>query len=712
MNFFQIIKMHKNHNNGNTKNNISTNNNNKKSKEKSKLFCCFSIKKKKVISKVDRSNNTPIRILSHNTNIIKESLNSNNKILYYSKNNINDEKSNKTNINNIEKYEIEKKDKKNETKEEKDEKEIIKFSHRKTYSIDNIISPKISDKNSNINFDEIEINIGNNSKKEHNLNNGNNIEKENNIENDNKKEYNNNNQKINDFGISIIKEKLSKNSKEGNNRHTLNLERNEPSFGKSETYKDGTHTVRNDLPIKDIVLNNNVNISLTNKISNNLEQNILTKLTKKESNNNEIKINEINPEIISKNINIDEYKNEKNDGNKIENMKENNIEEIEEIKIENTETNKIENSEENKIETIEEMKIETTEENKIENTEENKIENTEENKIENIEENQLKNIEENKNENTEENKNENTEDNKIENTEDNKKEITEINKIENKTSNKIENIQNIENTETNKISNISLSQNNQIRENFPISYQKKLIDTEKQNLETETLKSLKLNYINEEESNKNISSNLKENNKISILNNKKENEENINEEDIFEDIDDDLGIEDEHNEGDNKIDEKSSIISSYILSNLKMTFSNDSMSIAPSLIYKSEIQSNSNISTFNKKISIIPPGIDDNEVEITNENEEGFKAFIETPRSSNFNFKKDYSRENSLFKGIYDKIDKKEKEIKKLNDKINQLSLKINGCHEENKKYEKWIEKEESEGELLRHMLNFLTKNQ
>ena len=143
-----------------------------------------------------------------------------------------------------------------------------------------------------------------------------------------------------------------------------------------------------------------------------------------------------------------------------------------------------------------------------------------------------------------------------------------------------------------------------------------------------------------------------------------------------------------------------------------MTFSNDSMSIAPSLIYKSEIQSNSNVSNSNKKISIIPPGIDDNEIEITNENEEGFKAFIETPRSSNFNFKKDYSRENSLFKGIYDKIDKKEKEIKKLNDKINQLSLKINGCHEENKKYEKWIEKEESEGELLRHMLNFLTKNQ
>jgi chromosome segregation ATPase len=61
---------------------------------------------------------------------------------------------------------------------------------------------------------------------------------------------------------------------------------------------------------------------------------------------------------------------------------------------------------------------------------------------------------------------------------------------------------------------------------------------------------------------------------------------------------------------------------------------------------------------------------------------------------------------------MYDKIDKKEKEIKKLNEKISQLSLKINWCHEENKKYEKLIEKEESEGELLRHMLNFLTKNQ
>ena len=60
---------------------------------------------------------------------------------------------------------------------------------------------------------------------------------------------------------------------------------------------------------------------------------------------------------------------------------------------------------------------------------------------------------------------------------------------------------------------------------------------------------------------------------------------------------------------------------------------------------------------------------------------------------------------------MYDKIDKKEKEIKKLNEKINQLSLKINGCHEENKKYEKWIEKEENEGEFLRQMLNFLIKN-
>ena len=74
----------------------------------------------------------------------------------------------------------------------------------------------------------------------------------------------------------------------------------------------------------------------------------------------------------------------------------------------------------------------------------------------------------------------------------------------------------------------------------------------------------------------------------------------------------------------------------------------DSISYAPSLVSKTDSQSNLFRINSNQKISIIPPNvIDDNEVEITNENGEGFKAFIETPRSSNFNFKKDYSRENS-----------------------------------------------------------------
>ena len=212
-----------------------------------------------------------------------------------------------------------------------------------------------------------------------------------------------------------------------------------------------------------------------------------------------------------------------------------------------------------------------------------------------------------------------------------------------------------------------------------------------------------LNYINDNDIGQINNEQIPISN-ISNIDNKKEEE--IDE--------DDLEIDDENCENDLKIHDTKSIVSSYIFSMPKMMKGiNDSMSYAPSLISKSDIQSNLMRMSSNKKIRIIPPNInnDDSEVEITNENGEGFKAFIESPHSSYFNNKKDKYKENSQFKAVYEKIQKKDKEITKLKDKINHINNLIQSYHNENKKYEKWIEKEENEGEFLRQMLNFLIKN-
>ena len=230
--------------------------------------------------------------------------------------------------------------------------------------------------------------------------------------------------------------------------------------------------------------------------------------------------------------------------------------------------------------------------------------------------------------------------------------------------------------------------------NSPISMSKK-----DKNFEEEP----QLNYIND--------------NDIGQINNEQipisniSNIENKKEEEIDED---DLEIDDENCENDLKIHDTKSIVSSYIFSMPKMTKGiNDSMSYAPSIISKNDIQSNLMRINSNKKIRIIPSNInnDDSEVEITNENGEGFKAFIESPHSSYFNNKKDKYKENSQFKAIYEKIQKKDKEIIKLKNKIEYINNLILSYHKENKKYEKWIEKEENEGEFLRQMLNFLIKN-
>ena len=615
----------------------------KKDKEKSSLFCCFSAKKKKVISKVGKGNNSPIRIdsISINNNIREkdESLISNNKNINDRKCENDDKQSGKTNIGvlNENKEEIEKgkkQDMKNNINQVfKDEnKEIIKSSHRRNNSFD------VKSKGS------------------FHVNNKNNVMSVNKIVEEDKKNLSKEKEteRYKDFKIVITKEKLSKDSLEGNQRHTLNFERKE-TLSKAQTYKEGKHTVRNDLPIKDLVLYNNSNASLINKIPNDYTQNILNELTKNK--------NEVNKKGVDNNIDINYYKDNKSDNKKIDN-------------INNDLKNDINN-------------------NNINNDFSNDIHNDLNNNINNDMVNEINNE---------------IDINDI---------ITNIPE-ENKSAavlykeSKFEDI-------TKRISNISSPVKNNLHGNLnsPVSLNKQIqnfknnenkLNIENQN---ENEKSPKLNYINDNEDILKNDQILIEEVKVEQTPNQSITKNENNTENIDEDIDEDLGIDDEHNEKDIKLHDTRSIISSYVISMPKMpNLISDSISYAPSLVSKADSQSNLFRINSNQKISIIPPNvIDDNEVEITNENGEGFKAFIETPRSSNFNFKKDYSRENSQFKGIYEKIDKKEKEIKRLNEKINQLSSKIQSFHEENKKYEKWIEKEENEGELLRHMLNFLTKN-
>lgn len=169
------------------------------------------------------------------------------------------------------------------------------------------------------------------------------------------------------------------------------------------------------------------------------------------------------------------------------------------------------------------------------------------------------------------------------------------------------------------------------------------------------------------------------------------------------------------NDKKSKISDNHSVVSSYIFTAPKM-ISGINESFAPSVYTRSNMgdtMSNFLSTEGGHGMRLISTGGDDMEVEITNENGEGFKAFIETPRSSNVNFKRG-PRDNAnvicpQFKEIYDKIRGKEKEIKIFNEKLNDIMGKLQKCEEENKKFDRWIEKEESDGETLRHMLNFLT---
>ena len=224
-------------------------------------------------------------------------------------------------------------------------------------------------------------------------------------------------------------------------------------------------------------------------------------------------------------------------------------------------------------------------------------------------------------------------------------------------------------------------------------------------------KSIKLNYINNNITNS--SSKMVYNASNGIHNNDNDNNEN-NSEYVPDEVDDEFVNNSERNES--KInDDTHSVVSSYVLSIPKM-ITGINESYAPSVYTRSEFKDNA--SNFlptegSNAVRIIPSGINDTEFEITNENGEGFRALIETPRSNANYIKKarDYSYTNHQLRDIDEKIHRKEKEIKTLNEKINQIMSKLQRCEEENKKYDRWIEKEESEGEMLRHMLNFLNSN-
>jgi len=125
--------------------------------------------------------------------------------------------------------------------------------------------------------------------------------------------------------------------------------------------------------------------------------------------------------------------------------------------------------------------------------------------------------------------------------------------------------------------------------------------------------------------------------------------------------------------------------------------------------------------------SKIHPDSDDYECEIMQENTEGYNNFIDTPKSSHLSILKNNSgslyRDNSYpknlttsynfnhphLKDLNDRLSHKEKEMKKINAKINQVMSDLLKYEEENKKYEKKIKEEEAEGQILRHFLNFLT---
>ena len=199
--------------------------------------------------------------------------------------------------------------------------------------------------------------------------------------------------------------------------------------------------------------------------------------------------------------------------------------------------------------------------------------------------------------------------------------------------------------------------------------------------------------------------------------------------------DSEIEIENEEESENKRINDSKSIISSYI--SPPLLNNQDMQSCAISLFSKNEYKDNySNINinditvnTINKEKFMLPlGGLNEEELEITNENEKEIKSFIETPRTSGIYNKRfihknivynSSSKNNNIytksinffFKKINDKINNKNIEINKINDKINEMDKKIQTMDEINKKYLLCIEKEEEENEILINMMNFITNN-
>ena len=272
---------------------------------------------------------------------------------------------------------------------------------------------------------------------------------------------------------------------------------------------------------------------------------------------------------------------------------------------------------------------------------------------------------------------------------------------------------------------IKNSQNNEIFFNFPENPREKNKDDDSKKPYN---KSLIQRSINSNKIIENINNNVNIIKKSSIIIKKKKSN----------DIKDfEAEIEDEEESENKIINDSKSIISSYIAPPLLNN--QDMQSCAISLFSKNEYKDNySNINinditvnTINKEKFMLPlGGLNEEELEITNENEKEIKSFIETPRTSGiynkrfihknivynssnkYNNNNIYTKSINFFcKNINDKINNKNIEINKINDKINEMDKKIQTMNEINKKYLLCIEKEEEETEILINMMNFIINN-
>ena len=151
---------------------------------------------------------------------------------------------------------------------------------------------------------------------------------------------------------------------------------------------------------------------------------------------------------------------------------------------------------------------------------------------------------------------------------------------------------------------------------------------------------------------------------------------------------------------------------------------------------KSEYKSN-NISnlqdSISSKIKLNPMDSNDMEIEITNDNGKMLKSFMTSSRTNmiyqkkrlnhkniiynalnqninynDINYYNNYNQITQKMKNISEKIKFNIKEIERVNDKIVDLDKKIKEIEEYDKKYELWIEKENTENEILLNVLNYI----